>query len=356
MRNKERNRQLKAVDFFSGAGGLSYGFRNAGIEVLAGIDNDKSCKETYEINNNGSVFLNKDISSYKPHELKRQLNIVRDDDNMIFAGCAPCQFWTIINTSKEKSHKSKNLILDFQQFIEYFRPGFILVENVPGISSKKGSPMGRFIDVIETLGYNVAHGVKNMSEYGIPQRRRRFTLLASRVSEVTLPIAKQTKRTVRDVIGVHNGFQKIGAGTKDNTKFIHTTAGLSKKNLKRLKLTKRNGGDRSRWQTIKELELPCYAKDNKIFYDTYGRMWWDKPAPTITTKFFSISNGRFAHPEENRAISLREGATLQSFPKKYRFSGSSADSIAKMIGNAVPPKFAEILARHITKIAKSIEE
>jgi len=352
----KRSIKLKAVDFFSGAGGLSYGLRNAGIEVLAGLDNDKSCKQTYETNNSPAVFLDQDISRYEPYKLERELGITRDDDNLIFAGCAPCQYWTVINTSKDKSLKSKDLILDFQRFVEYYRPGFIIVENVPGISSRKGSPMGSFIDVVETLGYNIAHGVTSMSEFGIPQRRRRFTLLASRVTKVTLPIAKQTELTVRDVLGEHNGFPRIQAGTRDNTVFMHTAAGLSKKNLTRLQMTKHDGGDRSKWQNIKKLELPCYANGNKIFYDTYGRIWWDKPAPTITTKFFSISNGRFAHPEENRALSLREGATLQSFPKKYRFVGSSVDSIAKMIGNAVPPKFAEILGRHIIKLSKLIED
>jgi len=352
----ERNKQLKAIDFFSGAGGLTYGLRVAGIKVLAGIDNDESCKKTYEINNSGSIFLNKDISYYQPSALAQELHITKSDDCMIFAGCAPCQFWTVINTSREKSRKSKDLILDFQRFIEYFRPGFIIVENVPRISSQKDSPIGQFIKAIESIGYHVAHGVTDMSEYGIPQRRRRFTLLASRISEIALPIAKHSKRTVRDVIGVHNGFPNIDAGTRDNTQFLHTASGLSKKNLKRLKLTKCDGGDRSGWQNNKDLGLPCYSTGEKKFYDTYGRMWWDRPAPTITTKFFSISNGRFAHPEENRAISLREGATLQSFPKKYKFFGSSVDSIAKMIGNAVPPKFAEILGRHIIKLAKSIEE
>ncbi len=349
-----QNRQLKAVDFFSGAGGLTYGFRIAGIEVLAGIDNDKSCRETYEANNSAAKFLSKDISSYKPSELEHDLRISRNDNNLIFAGCAPCQFWTVINTSKEKSLKSKDLILDFQRFIEYFLPGFIVVENVPGISSKKDSPMGQFIEAIKKMGYDVTYAITDMSQYGIPQRRHRFTLLASRITKVSLPKPGGIIRTVKDVLGVHNGFPEISHGTKDNMLFLHTTAGLSDKNVKRLKLTKPNGGDRSGWQGIKELELPCYSDGKKKFYDTYGRMWWDKPAPTITTRFLSISNGRFAHPEEHRGISLREGATLQTFPKKYKFIGNSMGAIAAMIGNAVPPRFAAILGRHIIKLVNSL--
>jgi DNA (cytosine-5)-methyltransferase 1 len=345
---------LKAIDFFSGAGGLTHGLIVAGISVLAGIDNDGLCKKTFEKNNKGAIFLNKDITQYSPIDLKRDLNIKKNDDNMIFAGCAPCQFWSIIRTSKKKSSKTKNLILDFQKFVEYFKPGFVVVENVPGISSKKESPMGNFITALESFGYNVAHGVTDMSLYGVPQRRKRFTLLASRVSGISLPEPTGLKITVKDVIGTQNGFPKIKAGTKDKTKFLHTASNLSKKNLERLQITKKNGGDRSRWQNKKKLQLACYASNEKIFHDTYGRMWWDKPSPTITTKFFSISNGRFVHPEENRAISLREGATLQTFPKNYEFFGTSIASIAKMIGNAVPPEFAKIIGKQIMISASKI--
>ena len=130
-----------------------------------------------------------------------------------------------------------------------------------------------------------------------------------------------------------NGFSKIRAGRRDKTEFLHTSASLSDKNLERLRRTPKDGGDRSSWQNDEKLQIPCYASGEKKFYDTYGRMWWDRPAPTITTKFFSISCGRFAHPEEDRAISLREGAILQTFPKDYRFVSDNIGSVAKMIGN-----------------------
>ena len=346
--------KLKAIDFFSGAGGLTHGLKVAGIDVIAGIDNDGTCKDTFEKNNAGAIFLEKDITKYLPADLERDLKIQKNDDYMIFAGCAPCQFWSIIRTSKEKSKKTRNLILDFQEFIEYFKPGFVVVENVPGISSKKGSPMGRFIAALESLGYNVAHDITDMSLYGIPQKRRRFTLLASRISPISLPKPTGKRMTVRDVLGIKNGFIKIKAGMADKTDFLHTVAGLSKKNIERLRMTNKNGGDRSAWQNNAKYQLTCYASGEKKFYDTYGRMWWDKPSPTITTKVFSVSNGRFAHPEEDRAISLREGATLQTFPKNYRFVGTSVASIAKMIGNAVPPEFAEIIGRQIIKAANEI--
>ncbi len=345
---------LKSVDFFSGAGGLTHGLKGAGITVIAGIDNDGSCRSTFETNNRGAVFLKRDITKYSPADLERDLKISKNDDCLIFAGCAPCQFWSLIQTSKEKSKKTKNLIWDFQKFIEYFNPGFIVAENVPGISSKQGSPVGKFITTLESLGYNIAHDITDMSLYGIPQKRRRFTLLASRVSVISLPKPTGKKTTVRDVIGTKNGFPEIEAGTRDETNFLHTALNLSKKNLERLQMTPKNGGDRSNWQNKKAHQLSCYASGKKKFYDTYGRIWWDKPAPTITTKFLSISNGRFAHPEENRALSLREGATLQTFPKDYEFIGASVTSIAKMIGNAVPPEFAKLIGRQIAMSIKKV--
>jgi len=338
---------LRAVDFFCGAGGLTCGLKASGIDVVAGIDIESSCKETYEKNNKGAIFLDKDITKYSPEELASDLNLLRNDDGMIFAGCAPCQFWSILNITKNNSKKTKNLILDFQRFVEYFMPGFVIVENVPGISSHQGSPMAEFITKIESLGYKVSKDVTDMSLYGIPQKRKRFTLIASRIIEINLPKPTNKLKTVRDVIGIKNGFRKIEAGTKDPTIFLHSVASLSKKNIERLQMTQANGGDRSIWQNKREYSLACYSSDDKKFHDTYGRMWWDRPSPTITTKFYSISNGRFAHPEENRAISLREGAVLQTFPKDYEFISSSTSSIAKMIGNAVPPEFARIIGEHL---------
>ena len=345
--NVDLKNKLKAIDFFCGAGGLTYGLRSAGIQVIVGIDNDSSCKETYEVNNPETKFLQKDIKEYSAEDLVQDADIKPNDDSLIFAGCSPCQFWSKMNTNKEKSKMTKDLILDFQEFVEYFKPGFVIVENVPGISTKEGSPMKKFINGLKKMGYHVERGVTDMSRYGVPQKRKRFTLLASRVSSITLPEPVNGKITVRDFIGTENGFKKIDAGHKDNSEFLHTSASLSEKNLKRLRNTSSDGGDRSDWDSDPSLQVPCYAPGEKKFYDTYGRMWWDRPAPTITTKFLTISCGRFAHPEENRAISLREGATLQTFPKKYKFANSNMGAIAKMIGNAVPPAFAEKIGEQI---------
>ena len=204
---------------------------------------------------------------------------------------------------------------------------------------------------MEKRGYIVYYEVVNLNNYNVPEIRKRFSLIANRVTKRKIfPKANNSCPVVSDFIGVRNGFIKIPAGYKDNTDFMHTVAGLSDVNLKRLKLTPKNGGSRHSWANT-DMQINAYKnnKGNISFNDTYGRMSWDKPAPTITTKFFSISNGRFAHPEENRAISIREGATLQTFPKTYKFIGSSIATIARMIGNAVPPVYAKQIGLAIAK-------
>ena len=163
------------------------------------------------------------------------------------------------------------------------------------------------------------------------------------------PIKANKKLNVRDVIGEENGFIKIKAGHKDESDFNHSVPNVSDLTLKRLKKVKKDGGNRLSFANIPELQLDCFKGRDNSFKDTFGRLWWDKPSPTITTKFFSVSNGRFVHPDENRALSIREGASLQSFPKSYKFIGTSMSSLARLIGNAVPPEYAKRVGQAIIK-------
>lgn len=347
-----QNRAIKAVDFFCSGGGMSYGMQQAGIEILAGIDFDNTCKDTYEANIKGAEFIHADVFDLKESDLENRLSLTKNNDNLLLIGCSPCQFWSIINTDKEKSTKSKDLLKEFRRFVEYFLPGFVVVENVPGVLRRKSeSGLEDFIEWFKSNGYSVHFDVHEVSNYGVPQHRRRFTLIASRVVETELVPKKlnQKKLTVRDVLGIHNGFPKVKAGHKDNSAFLHTVAGLKDINLQRLAVTEKDGGNRLSYADS-DLAPECHKNDNVNFKDSYGRMWWDRPSPTITTKFFSISNGRFAHPEEDRAISLREGAILQSFPKNYIFKTTSIANTSRMIGNAVPPKYAEAIGKAILGI------
>lgn len=342
-------KQFKAIDFFCGGGGMTCGLRQAGIDVIAGVDFDKDAKETYEFNNPGAVYIQTDIRNLRSNYFERNFDIHPYDDSLILVGCSPCQFYSIINSDKNKSQKSKNLLRNFARFIEYYRPGYVLVENVPGITTNKASILPYFLSELDRLGYKYDKKIVNMNDYGIPQNRRRFSLIATRLNEIEIQFPTQSKKKlmVRDVLGEINGFRKICAGHRDNTDFAHTAAGLSPKGLKRMQKTKHNGGCRLDWADDAELQLKCFIDHDDSFKDTYGRMWWDKPAPTITTKFFSISNGRFGHPEEDRAISIREGATIQTFPKDYVFKTSSIATAARIIGNAVPPEYARRLGEII---------
>jgi len=329
---------------------MTAGMRKAGINVVAGIDNDDSCRETYEKNNPGSEFLHADVFKLTAKKLKKFLSLKKNDDDLVLIGCSPCQYWSIIQTDKTRSKKSKNLLMEFERFVNYFTPGYVLVENVPGILNKKDrSGLAAFISKLEGQGYVVHFEIVNMNHYGVPQSRRRFSLLATRLHDEPIFPKPDPKRrpTVRDTLGEKNGFAKVGPGNRDNTRFNHSTAHIGERNLRRLKKTPKNGGSWLDWGGDKELQRLHYRGSG--FVDNYGRMTWDKPAPTITTKFHSVSNGRFAHPEENRGISIREGATLQTFPKSYAFPDARLKVSARIIGNAVPPLFARRLGETIIK-------
>lgn len=331
---------------------MTYGLRQAGIEVMAGIDVDPNCKETYEINNKPSKFILADIRSLSERDIENELNIVRDDDDMIFIGCSPCQYWSIIKSNKTKAHESKNLLDDFRRFVEYFNPGIVVIENVPGIFSKPESPLKNFVSFLESNGYaSIEHRVVKVCDYGVPQSRKRFILIASRNKAIPFPSAeKDDTLTVRNFIGDKKVFAEVQAGNRDETDFCHTTQGLTDISLRRLELTRKDGGTRDSWKDT-DLQVNVYKnKDgnkNFAFRDVYGRMFWDKVAPTITTKFFGISHGRFGHPEQNRAITIREGATLQTFPLDYVFKSNSIAGKARLIGNAVPPELAKRIAQAI---------
>ena len=344
--------KLKAVDFFCGAGGMSYGLAKAKIKVLAGIDCDDSCRETYERNNKPAQFIKKNIIELSPLWLAKKLEISKHDDQLIFVACSPCQFWSKINTEKKKSRGTAFLLGEFERFVDWFRPGFVIIENVPGLSKKRASLLPQFRQFLRDREYVFKQGVVNANHHGVPQNRRRYLLIATRVAdEIDFPVSLKSKPVVSDFIGPHNGFRSITAGHKDPTQFLHTAAALSEKNLRRIRKTPTDGGTRKSWKSNSELQLKAYRGNDGIFRDVYGRMYWDRPAPTVTTRFNSLSNGRFGHPNENRAISLREGATLQTFPRSYRFIGSAESIIARQIGNAVPPRLARRIGKHLLKLS-----
>jgi DNA (cytosine-5)-methyltransferase 1 len=341
-------KKLKAVDFFCSVGGVSLGFKQAGIEVLGGIDIDQSCQETYE-KNIQAKFLPADVSNLDKKEVGKFFKIRRNQNNLVFVGCSPCQYYSNIKTDKTKSCKTRLLLADFQEFVDYYRPGYVFIENVPGLDRKPESPLGQFKSFLAENGYVFDDDVLNAKYYGVPQNRRRYVLIATRIKDdIKLPEANRKEIvTVKEAIGNPEKFPPIKHGSIDQSVFQHSSAKLSSINFKRINSTPHDGGGRLNWND-KNLQPACY--DNHFGHtDVYGRMFWDKPSPAITTRFVSYSNGRYGHPEQNRALSLREGATLQSFPEDFIFYSNSQGTVAKMIGNAVPPKLAESIGKVFTQ-------
>lgn len=331
---------LKAVDFFSGAGGMTCGLRQAGINVLAGVEIEKQFGETYEKSNPGSIFIERDVSKYQAYQLQSDLGLQINDDELVLVGCSPCQYWSSINTNRHNGSYTKNLIQDFQRFVDYFNPGYVVVENVPGFRKREGNhALLDFLDFLTNKGYSYHEEVINVLDFQVPQSRKRYHLVATRLNRnVPFPEAVPRRNlTVRDFIG---DFPPLENGEEDQNDPMHKVATLSPINLRRIQTTSHDGGTRLEWADDDELQLDCFRGKDHIFRDVYARMYWDRNAPTITTRFNSISNGRFGHPEQDRGLSLREGATLQTFPLDYIFLGNQA-SIAKQIGNAVPPNFAK---------------
>lgn len=347
---------IKAVDLFCGIGGLTHGFIKSGINVIAGIDLDITCKYAYEtnnLNNNGEFarFIHSSVSDVSSEEISE---ILFGADYTVLAGCAPCQPFS--NHQKDKinrdSHDKWGLLYDFANHIKQILPDIVSMENVPSLEREK--VFMDFVLILKKLGYYVNYKVVNAAEYGVPQRRRRLLLLASKFGEITLiePTHKNKHITVKEAIG---HLPKLRAGEKNKQDPLHVSAKLSELNLTRIRSSKQGGT----WRDWDKSLLPtCYKRSSgKTYSSVYGRMKWDQVSPTLTTQFGMYGTGRFGHPEQDRALSLREGAILQSFPEDYVFfsdNNFSRTAISRQIGNAVPVRLGEIVGLSIKKHIESI--
>lgn len=339
------------IDFFCGAGGTTCGLFAAGIEIICGVDIDFSVKQTYEQNKrrNGTSceFLNKNITELGVHCLDIFL-ANRRDNPVIFSGCPPCQPFTNINTTKASQGDSRSLALSFLDQVRNHLPEYVLMENVPGINHQKyGTVFDEFLLGLRELDYFYDYGILNARDFGVPQSRRRMIVVASRLAKVSLPPPTHGPRGTFPYVNssVALQFPAIPAGACHVTIRNHNSAYLTDINLRRIQSILAPGGSRCEWE--EDLQLNCYRNHNG-HTDVYGRIDSAKPAPTLTTRFNSLSNGRFGHPTEHRALSLREGAALQTFPNDYIFYAPSDQQIAKHIGNAVPVLLATALGEAIT--------
>lgn len=344
-----------AIDLFCGIGGLTKGLELAGINVVSGFDLDATCSFAYEANNNAR-FIHKDVTEVTADEIRE---LYPAGCIQILVGCAPCQpFSKYSQRYRKEGHIDDKwrLLYSFARIIRETTPHVVSMENVPELSNE--TVFTDFINTLEGLDYHVDWHVVYCPEYGVPQNRKRLVLLASRLGNIELipPLYNQNDYpTVRNAIG---NLPHIEAGEQCQTDSLHRSCRLSEKNLERI----RNSTPGGTWRDWDEsLQLPCHKKKTgKTYPSVYGRMMWDEPSPTITTQFYGYGNGRFGHPEQDRALSLREGAILQSFPPEYIFVNNEHPSnrrdLGIHIGNAVPVELGRIIGVSIRNHLQEVEQ
>lgn len=349
-----RPANISGIDLFCGAGGLTSGLRKADINIIAGVDIDTNCKYSYEWNNGQAQFIGESVTNITGASLSK---LLPRGSIRLLAGCAPCQPFSKLTNGSE-GHKAWNMLDQFGRLIREMSPELVTMENVPELAERGKDVLDSFLSILSALKYEIDYAIVKCEDYGVPQQRRRFVLLASKLGPIKLPKGKiqgKSPRTVRDAIGE---LPMIESGETHWDDPLHCAAKLSPLNLRRMQSTPKNGGTWKSWP--EELRLECHKRDSgKTYGSVYGRMWWDQPAPTMTTLCTGLGNGRFGHPEQDRPISLREAALIQSFPKGYRFTRPgekiNRSAVSRMIGNAVPPKLATALGRALLEHVKSIK-
>ena len=341
--NKSVNQpNVGAFDLFCSVGGLTYGLKKAGITVTAGLDIDGSCRYAYE-KNCSARFIEADIRNISFSDIS---GYFEGADCQVLVGCAPCQpFSSHAAKLKGPSDSRWNLIGEFLRIILEGRPEIISMENVPQLM---GKPVYEtFKRQLTDVGYHISDGILSCAYFGVPQRRCRLVMLASSLGRIALPKPRMTQpKTVRQTIGQLRRLEHGQSSVKDP---LHVCAQLESINLQRIQASKPGGS----WQDWPTALLPdCYKRESGLSYGSvYGRMQWDTVAPTLTTQFYRYGTGRYGHPEQDRALSLREGAILQTFPAQYQFVAPgekvSLSRIGRHIGNAVPPALASAIGKAI---------
>jgi DNA (cytosine-5)-methyltransferase 1 len=338
---------ITAVDLFCGAGGLTNGLIKSKVNVVAGFDIEESCRYAYEKNNRGARFINSDVSTLSSKEV---LSFYPKGHIKLLAGCAPCQPFSTYSQGRDALKDKKwPLLYAFSRLIREVKPELVTMENVPDVTKHK--VYHDFVQELIDLGYNVWAERVFCPDYGMPQVRKRHVLLASKIGPIELIKPTHKPKNYKTVIEVIGNLPPIKAGQKNIKDPLHISAGLSELNMKRIKISK-PGGTWNDWP--EGLRADCHKKQSgRTYSGVYARMRWDKPSPTMTTQCFGYGNGRFGHPSQDRAISLREAALLQTFPKSYKFIQPNEKPqmtvIGKMIGNAVPVDLGKLIGESLYK-------
>lgn len=332
-----------AVDIFCGVGGLSYGLKQAGITIVAGVDNDEKCKYPFE-KNVFAKFIHEDVSKLKSRNISK---LYPPNSHRVLVGCAPCQSFSPHTNKATKKDEQWGLLYDFGELVKKIKPDVVSMENVVPI--RNSEVFADFLGLLYQMDYNVSVSSVFCPDYGVPQKRRRLVLLGSKHGEIELipPTHKPDNYVVvQNAIG---NLPPITDGEISEIDPLHRSWTMNKLNKKRIKSSK-PGGTWESWPN--NIKAECHRKKSGASYKSvYSRMEWDKPSPTITTQFYNFGTGRFGHPEQDRAISLREGAILQTFPPHYLFSEDESSitfsHVGRLIGNAVPVKLGEAIGKSI---------
>ena len=350
MRRRTKGRMVAGIDLFCGAGGLTYGLQKAGISMVAGIDVDPACEYPFTSNNNAK-FIKKDIRAVEEKELS---SLYPRDAIRLLAGCAPCRPFSSFRRGTYNCNDDEwGLLKEFARLVGQLKPDLVTMENVPGLASK---PMfRRFVTALKEGGYEVDYRSVYCPPFGIPQHRRRLVLVASTIGRVRVPVGTLPPtrwRTVRDAIA---GLPTLESGKMDNRDPLHKARSLSKLNALRMQ-NSRPGGTWHDWNA--SLRAKCHQrKSGRSYQSVYSRMVWDEPSPTITTQAYSFGTGRFGHPQQDRSLTLREAAILQSFPHRYRFVKPRENvyflTIGRLIGNAVPPRLGYFIGKELIRVAST---
>jgi DNA (cytosine-5)-methyltransferase 1 len=338
----------EVVDLFCGVGALSHGLKLAGCNILAGYDTDERCKFAFE-ENNGGKFIERDVGQMSASEISGHYS---GKAPSILAGCAPCQPFSSYK-HRYAEDPQWELVTKFAELAAEVQPDFVTMENVPALLRyKNGAVFRDFKAILNEAGYPIRATIAKCELFGVPQNRRRLVVVAAHNRKIGRLIAQQNVgKTVRQAI---DHLPRIAAGQAHNDDPLHVSSSLSPLNVQRM-LAAKPGGTWREWPV--ELRANCHQRDSgKTYPGVYARMEWDKPSPTMTTQCFGFGNGRFGHPEQDRAISLREAAILQSFPPDYRFlpvnEKPKMKEVGRWIGNAVPVELGRAIGVAIIDAAK----
>jgi DNA (cytosine-5)-methyltransferase 1 len=345
-----KSNKLEAVDIFSGGGGLALGLRRAGFSLIGAVEIDSHAASTFQANHPDTRLFIQDVQHLKGADL---LSLSKKREIDLLAGCPPCQGFTSLTAKYHKDDPRNRLLKEMLRLIEEIRPRAVMMENVPGLANRGKELLEPMIERLSKLGYEPQTEILQVADYGVPQYRKRLVLLAGKGFRIPLPKPTHSRegrntpkwRTVREVIWEMPTPPTLSqAKTKGSFPPVswHVVRDMTPRNMDRLRFAKPGTG----WRNIPEgLRPNCHKGTYRGFSNVYGRMKWDDVSPTITGGCTTFSKGRFGHPQEDRTISVREAARLQTFPDEYVFDTPFMDRVCNIIGNALPCLFAEMLSR-----------